>query len=88
MEVEEPEGRRRVWEALGAQQAQLQPPPDVLLHLGGPGRPRVHAVLELHVAAGGQELHWVSATLRLRSERGRECGRTPRHGERERGVCD
>lgn len=65
VEVEEPEGCGRVGEPLGAEQAQLQPPADVLLHLGGPGQRRVNAVLELHVAAGAQQLHWVSSTLRL-----------------------
>lgn len=65
VEVEEPEGCGRVWEALGADQTQLQPPSDVLLYLGGPGQPRVNAVLELHVATGAQQLHWVSSTLGL-----------------------
>lgn len=65
VQVEEPEGGGRVREALGAHQAQLQPPADVLLHLRGPGEPRIHGVLELHVAARGQELHWVSTALGL-----------------------
>lgn len=54
VEVKEPEGCGRVWEALRANQAQLQPPSDVLLHLGGPGRPQVNAVLELHIATCAQ----------------------------------
>lgn len=54
VEVKEPEGCGRVWEALGANQTQLQPSSDVLLHLGGPGRPQVNTVLELHVATRAQ----------------------------------
>lgn len=65
VEVKEPKGCGRVWEALGAYQAQLQPSSDVLLYLSSPGKPQVNAVLELHVAACTQELHWVSATLGL-----------------------
>lgn len=68
MEVEEPEGCGRVGEPLSAEQTQLQPPTDVLLHLGGPCQRRVDAVLELHVTAGAQQLHRVSSTLRLCEE--------------------
>lgn len=65
MEVEEPEGCGCVWEALCAYQPQFQPSSDVLLHLSSPGQPRVNTVLQLHIAACTQELHWVSSTLRL-----------------------
>lgn len=66
VEVKEPQGCGCVWEALGAYQAQLQPPSDVLLHLSSPGQTWVNIVLELHIAARAQELHWVSTTLGLR----------------------
>lgn len=65
VEVKEPEGCRRVWEAFGAYQAKFQPSPDVLLHLGSPGQPWVNTVLELHIAACTQEFHWVSTSLGL-----------------------
>lgn len=65
VEVKEPEGCGCVWEALRANQTQLQPSSDVLLHLGGPGRPQVNIVLELHVTTCTQKLHWVSSTLGL-----------------------
>lgn len=54
VEVKEPEGCRRVREALCANQAQLQPSSDVFLNLGGPGQPQVDAVLELHITACAQ----------------------------------
>lgn len=66
VEVKEPEDCRCVWQALSAYKAQLQPSSDILLHLGGPGQPRVIIVLELHVAARTQQLHRVSSTLGLR----------------------
>lgn len=65
VEVKEPEGCGRVWEALRTDQTQLQPSSDVLLHLGGPGHAQVNAVLELHVATCTQQLHRVSSTLGL-----------------------
>lgn len=65
VEVKEPDGCGCVGEALCAYQAQLQPPSDILLHLSSPGQPRVSAVLELHIAACAQELHWVSTALGL-----------------------
>lgn len=71
VEVKEPEGCGCVWEALGAYQAQLQPPSDILLHLSGPGQPQVNIVLELHVAACTQELHRVSTALGLRGGGGK-----------------
>lgn len=54
VEVKEPEGCRRVWEALCANQTQLQPSSDVFLNLSGPGQPQVDTVLELHVTARTQ----------------------------------
>lgn len=65
VEVKEPEGCGCVWEALGANQTQLQPPSNIFLYLGGPGQPQVNIVLELHIATCTQQLHWVSSTLGL-----------------------
>lgn len=65
VEVKEPEGCRRVWEALCANHTQLQPSSDVFLNLSGPGQPQVNTVLELHITACTQQLHWVSSTLGL-----------------------
>lgn len=68
VEVKKPEGSRCVREALCAYQTQFQPPSNILLHLSSPGQAWVNTVLELHIAACAQELHWVSTALGLREE--------------------